>query len=315
MRLLTRFRARPDRLAPAAIARRKAELEQVHGPWTAHNCRLAEGVWTVRDGAVNFDEKVRRALQIAHDFFGPTLSGLAVLDLGAGEGGLSLELAAHGARVVCVEGREASLAKARFAAEALGLRGIDFVREDVRAFDAGPASFDLVICYGLLYHLDAEGAFAVVAKMARLARRLLILDTHFSLAGPEAAGLGGEEYRGRSFREHPEGATPEQKAAQVWGSLDNETSFWLTKPSLLNLLNRAGFGTVYEVASPLVYDYWDRATGELYRYRDRATLVAVKASRAKVLTSPRVSEVSPRPVPETLSELMIASPIDREHGG
>jgi len=266
----------------------------------------------VRDGAVNFDEKVRRALQIAHDFFGPTLKGLTVLDLGAGEAGLSLEFAAHGARLACVEGREASIAKARFAAEALGLRGIDFVRGDVRSFDAADASFDLVLCYGLLYHFDAESAFGVVAKMARLARRLLILDTHFSLTA--AVEFGGQEYRGRTFPEHREGATHEEKAAHVWGSLDNDSSFWFTKPSLLNLLNRAGFRMAYEVTSPLVYDYWDRATGDLYRYRDRATFVAVKGATADVRTSPRVGEVPPRHIPENLSELLIASPIDRDTG-
>src|SRR4051794_23814079 len=93
--------------------------------------------------------------------------------------------------------------------------------------------------------------------------RMLAIDTHFSLNGPETLEFEGHNYYGRFVREHSEGASVEDKAAKCWASLDNEVSLWLTKPSLLNLLNRVGFATVYEVASPLVYDYWDRGSGVL----------------------------------------------------
>ena len=32
-----------------------------------------------------------------------------------------------------------------------------------------------------------------------------------------------------------------QKAKKLWASLDNDSSFWFTEPSLLNLLARAGY--------------------------------------------------------------------------
>jgi hypothetical protein len=148
--------------------------------------------------------------------------------------------------------------------------------------------------------------------MERLTKRLLILDTHWSITGEERVELGGHAYWGRSFREHRPRATPEEKAAHVWGSLDNEQSFWLTKPSLLNLMNRLGFRTTYELASPFVYDYWDRATEARSRYRDRSTFVAVKSAPAEVRTSPQVNDLPPRPVPEDVNEISIPSPIDRE---
>src|SRR5436305_1671526 len=132
-----------SRLSAAEIAERKAAIEERYGPWTAHNARLADSVWTVKEGVANFDEKTRRALQIAHDFFGRDLAGLRVLDLGAGEGGLSLEFAQQGAEVVCVEVREANIEKARFVAQILGIRNITFVCDDVRNLATQRREFDL----------------------------------------------------------------------------------------------------------------------------------------------------------------------------
>src|SRR3982750_1746029 len=131
----------------AELSAGKSRIEEAFGPWTAHNCQLAPGLWTVRPESVNFDEKVRRCLRIANDFFGSDLSGLRVLDLGAGEGGLSLEFAAQGARVVCVDGRQMNVAKAEFAASALGL-DIEFRCQDVRALSTSER-YDLVLCFGL----------------------------------------------------------------------------------------------------------------------------------------------------------------------
>src|SRR5262249_15002519 len=125
---LLRRRVRARKSA-AELVTQKALIEENFGPWTAHNCQLAEGLWPVRACSVNFDEKTRRCICIVQDFFGSDLSGVRVLDLGAGEGGLSLEFAAHGARVVCVDGRRMNIAKAEFAASALGLE-IDFHCQD-----------------------------------------------------------------------------------------------------------------------------------------------------------------------------------------
>jgi 2-polyprenyl-3-methyl-5-hydroxy-6-metoxy-1,4-benzoquinol methylase len=296
------------RYSQAEILRLKAAVEERHGPWTAHNARLCDSVWTVKEGVVNFDEKARRAVQIAHDFFGPDLSGLRVLDLGAGEGGLSLEFARHGAKVVCVEGRENNIAKARFVAEVLGIRGISFLCQDVRHLPDFKRKFDLVLCYGLLYHLDADGAFQLIERIHQLASRAAVIDTHYSLVGEQSVELRGELYSGRSFREYAEGVTPADMLNSVWSAMGNRTSFWFTKPSLLNLLNRAGFSTVYEVASPLVYDYYDRKTDVRYKYDDRSTFVAIHGADAQVLTSPEVNRMPRRRWPESLGDQLVRSP-------
>jgi hypothetical protein len=303
---------RRRRLTADEIGSRKAAIEAEHGPWTAHNVRLSESVWTVKKGVVNFDEKTRRAVQIAHDFFGADLSRLRVLDLGAAEGGLGLEFARQGARVVCVEGREANLAKARFAAEALGLTGITFLHDDVRNLANLGGSFELVLCYGLLYHLDAPAACQLAANIHRLSSRLAVFDTHYSLVAAETVDFRGERYSGWSFREHVEEATAAEKLANPWSSLDNTRSFWLTKPSLLNLLNALGFSTVYEVEAPLVFDFFSRETDVRYKYRDSTTLVAVKAPLAHLRLSPEVNQLPPRRWPEDLGDQLLPSPGERQ---
>jgi hypothetical protein len=70
----------------------------------------------------------------------------------------------------------------------------------------------------------------------------------------------------------------------------------------MNLMARAGFNTVYEVSSPLVFDYWDRQTGARVRYRDRSTFVGAKSAGARVRTVAAVEAVDPRPIPEDLEE-------------
>jgi SAM-dependent methyltransferase len=290
----------------AELHSRKADLEATFGPWTAHNCELASGVWTLRPGSVNFDEKTRRCVRIVSDFLGSDLSGVRVLDVGAGEGGLSLEFAAQGATVVCVEGRRMNIAKAEFAASALGLP-IEFRCDDVRNLREDER-YDVVLCFGLLYHLDAASAVRVVEKIGRMTNRLLVLDTHFSLEGSEVVDIAGRAYRGHSIAEHPAG-TAESKAGQPWASLDNETSFWFSKASLLNLLTRVGFNTVYDVAAPLVFDYWDRLTNERVRYRDRSTFVDAKSAGTPMVSVAAVNAVELRELPEDIDARLVRWPL------
>jgi SAM-dependent methyltransferase len=294
--------ARPP-LTRAEIAALKARVEAAHGPWTAHNVQLAEGLSTLREGSVNFDEKARRCLHIVQGFLGADLGGLRVLDLGAGEGGLSLELAARGARVVAVEGRRANLAKLELAAQ---VRGLDVEQrcQDVRQLQAGER-YDVVLCFGLLYHLDAASAVRLLQTIGAVAERLFVLDTHFSLPASEVVDVGGVSLRGHRVREHAEDADAATREAQLWASLGNDVSFWLSKPSLLNLLGSAGFDPVFETVWPLVYDHWDRQDGTRRKYRDRTTLVGVKGLPVPMVTTPAVNSLGPRDIPEDLEELLV----------
>ena len=140
---------------------------------------------------------------------------------------------------------------------------------DVRDVDpAEIGEFDVVLCLGVLYHLDVPAAFELVERVANLTRRLAIFETQIGLSGRERVSYGGREYRGRWYAE---GNTP-------GASVGNERSFWMTRASLLNSVGAAGFTSIAECLNPVI--------PELAAYRDHITLVAVKGEPTTPVSIP-----------------------------
>jgi 2-polyprenyl-3-methyl-5-hydroxy-6-metoxy-1,4-benzoquinol methylase len=272
-----------------AIRREKAQLEAAHGPWTAHNVRLAEGLYTLTPEPAGDEVKLRRVTQVVSDLCGGRFAGLRVLDLACLEGMYALELARRGADVVAIEGREANLEKARFAARALAVE-VDFQQGDVRDLSRERhGEFDIVLCLGILYHLDDADVFPFVERMADVCRRALVVDTAVSLAGKEARSHAGHAYDGETLFEHDPDSPPEQRLKALWSSLDNPSAFALTTPSLLRLLARNGFTSAYQCWVPAEPD----------KTPDRVTLVALKGEPVGALVTPLpaagVADVPERP--------------------
>ncbi len=113
-------------------------------------------------------EARRRAL----DLLDPR-PGEIVIDVGAGSGLLSLEVAARvapGGRVFAVDPSGPLLAHARAAAQAAGVgHMVDCRVADGRKLPFGPAAFDAAFSHWVLLHVEAPGA--VIAEMKRVTRR------------------------------------------------------------------------------------------------------------------------------------------------
>src|SRR5262245_55292577 len=89
-----------------------------------------------------------------------------VLDLGCGTGQMALYLAGGERRVVGADLTRASLALAAHAARRFGVERVLFVETDLRHPALRPASFDVVLCTGVLHHTpDPRAAFAQVARL------------------------------------------------------------------------------------------------------------------------------------------------------
>jgi SAM-dependent methyltransferase len=255
-----------------------ARVIAANGPWTAHNVHLGHGVFTL--GIDRPYLKLQRLLQTAADVCGQPVERLRVLDLACLEGGFAIEFARHGATVLGIEGREANLAKAVFAKNVLGLENLSFELGDVRNLSRERhGTFDVVICAGILYHLDAPDVFAFMKRIGEVCTRVAIVDTSVSLRPVEAKNFEGRTYWGRSFPEHEPDTSEAQRLANLWGSLSDTSSFWLTRASLINLLRDAGFTSVMEVLSPAL-------PGQL---ADRVVLAAIKGTRCDVLNAPATS--------------------------
>lgn len=294
------------------IARRKVEITERYGEWTAHNIRLADGLYTLEPAPCGEEPKVRCAVQLIADATGRPFSNMRIADLGCLEGIYAVELGLRGAEVLGIEGREANIAKAVFACEALGLSRVRFTQDDVRNFSRETyGSFDAVLCWGLLYHLNAPDVFAFLENLAGACRSCAVIDTHISLSDQQLAELPeeafwwahpkkfqseltsfsyrGRKYWGRDVPEHDPATTREQRLESNWGSLDNVTSFWLTFESLVNALVDAGFTSVLRCWAPFKPN----------QPADRVTVVAAKSEPSgALLATPQGAEEGPWRVPE-----------------
>lgn len=299
------------------IARLRAGLAAVServGPWTAHNIELAPDVFTKGAEACGEELKLRRVRQLVSDLVPRPASELRVLDLGALEGLYGIELALSGAEVVFIEGRDAAAERIRFASAALSLDRVSVHTQDVRQLSiAEHGEFDVVLCLGLLYHLGADEVLALLQRIRSVCRGVLVLDTHIALDDDELASfpddafwidprvalsgirnvdVDGRTYRGRDYREHHPEASHEDRLHASWASLSRDTSFWPTKPSLLNALVASGFTTVLECSVPPLIGLPP----------DRVTLVAVPGDPVRLTSSSIQASTAYEPIPERESD-------------
>ncbi|HET6183569.1 MAG TPA: class I SAM-dependent methyltransferase [Acetobacteraceae bacterium] len=257
------------------------------GPWTAHNIRLADGVFTLGEHIAS--PKVRRVLQVVADLAGKPLDRLRVLDLACLEAQYAIEFALHGARVTAIEGRQTNIEKARFAKRILQLDALDLVQGDVRDLHVDRyGQFDVVLCLGILYHLDVPDVFAFLERIAACSSGLAVFDTYVSLAPKRSYEYKGREYWGRDIQEHTPNEDISARKAKLWSSIDNAKSVWLTTPTLLNLLTRFGFTSAYECHVPV----------ETGKPLDRVTIVAIKGRAMALRTCPATNDLAANECPE-----------------
>ena len=269
------------------LKRKMAEVVARHGEWTAMSIQLGEDWNTIEPPRA--DTRLTRFVQLAKDCSSIPLEESRVLDLACLEGHYAIEFALHGAEVVGIEGREDNVAKAEFAKNALGLDRLTFLQDDVRNLSPERhGMFDIVICSGILYHLDTPDVFRFAEQIAKVCRRLAIVDTNYSLKDITTVEHEGNRYHGWYYKEHEQQASREERLKHLWSSIDNVRSFWFTRPSLYNLLSNVGFTSVLECHVPTKLDM----------SFDRITLVAVKGEPERILSSPATAAIPKESWPE-----------------
>ncbi|MBE7217866.1 MAG: methyltransferase domain-containing protein [Caulobacteraceae bacterium] len=215
---------------------------------------------------------MRRIVQVMLDLRRGSLEGAKILDLGSAHGLYTLESAKRGATALGIEGRPAWVEQANAAKETLSLENARFEVGDVRRLAPERlGKFDVTLCLGLLYHLEAREAFELLAKLYEMTTDFLIIDTQFALSPQSDVEILGHDYSGCLFPEHPPGTSREDMEANLGAALDGSHSFWFTLPSLLNMLGDIGFSSVMQLQWPVDYLL---ARGEPKVHEDYVTLIA-----------------------------------------
>ena len=102
---------------------------------------------------------------------GLPVEGRSVIDVGCGIGRLSEFFVSRGCDVLCVDGREDNIAQLRAQYPERRAAVVDVETDELVAH----GSFDVVFCYGLLYHLSDPLAF--LGRAATICRELMIVET------------------------------------------------------------------------------------------------------------------------------------------
>lgn len=271
----------------AALQAERDRLAREHGPWV-DNVALGDGLATVRPHVTAEERRTHAVLQAVADGVGGDLGGIRVLDLGAAEGRHSVEFARHGAEVVALEGRPGNCEKMRFLKDSLSLDRLTVIEGDVRGLSAEVhGQFDVVLCLGLLYHLEGEAAVRLLHDIAALTTRMTVIDTHVSLVAKDEITVDGRVYSGRPIREFDPSASREEQLRLSRSSIGNPDSFWLTHASLFNALSDAGFSSVLELRMP-----------RFSKWSDRVQLVAFRGTRQTLRSAPGGDRLDVERAPE-----------------
>ena len=152
--------------------------------------RLASGAVTptyVADDVAKIHDTRAAMLDAAvRAHFPDGTAGRTALDLACHEGWFAQQVAALGFDVLGVDARAQHVADAALAAEACGAAGLHFRTADVHALDpARDGRFDLVLCLGLIYHLENPVGALRTARALTADGGLCIVETQI------APGLSG----------------------------------------------------------------------------------------------------------------------------
>jgi tRNA (mo5U34)-methyltransferase len=138
------------------------------GPYGKTTSELPPDVLPIHQTRLEMVERV------VDGHFRGRLDRVRCLDIGCHEGFYSVALARKGMRAVRgIDVRAASLTKARFVAEVLGLTNVAY--DECNVEDLGGERYDLCLFLGVLYHL--ENPVLALRNISRITGELCILET------------------------------------------------------------------------------------------------------------------------------------------
>ena len=123
-----------------------------------------------------FDTRLRMVEEAVKGYFADRVRGLECIDIGCHEGFYSLAMARLGMNVTGVDARHENLARARFVANGLNVRGIDYRIGHVETL-VGETGRDwpLTLFLGVLYHV--EDPMRCLRQVAAVSSEMCLIET------------------------------------------------------------------------------------------------------------------------------------------
>ncbi len=130
------------------------------------------------------------------------LSGKAVIDVGCGIGHFGAFFEDKGCDVFCVDGRDENITRLKELYPSRRCAVVDVESNDILAH----GTFDVVFCYGLLYHLSDP--FGFIKHASKICREMMILETAIMDANDPVVRLVAEDQQSATQALHPYGCRP-----------------------------------------------------------------------------------------------------------
>jgi SAM-dependent methyltransferase len=184
------------------------------------------------------------------------------VDVGCGVGYFSAFLNSLGFNVIAVDGRAENTEEAKRRVPQVTFHSLN--AEDPRIRDLG--RFDLVFCFGLLYHL--ENPFHAIRHLHAMTAKLLLVESVcFPGNGPIMALVDEESNDAQGL---------------------NHIAFYPTEECLVKMFYRAGFGKVYRLTKlPAHPDFHAKSSVRQIRTILAASHVPLCSELLELVTEPR----------------------------
>lgn len=223
-------------------------------------------------GVESFESDIAREINKARidhlDSLKLPIAQKRVLDVGCGVGHLAQYFVKQRCSVLCVDARDQNIEALRRGYPGLEARVLNVETQDLQPL----GRFDVVFCYGLLYHL--ENPLGFLHKVSAVCQDFLLLET--------------------MILDHPR-----PLMHLVDESLSNDQALHglahRPSPSYVTFaLTRAGFTHVYSAVRPPRHrDFEFELKGDLSHRRSGANLRMIFVASKKPLTSPELTQIYP----------------------
>lgn len=161
---------------PEQLEARKREEIEFHDRYRERGAdQQRQGV---EDDNRRFYSTTRKSLRYLDDWIRNAVPGKVFLDYGCGDGSMAIRAAKYGAALsVGIDISGVSVENARKRATAAGLSDrCLFIQADCEATALPPEAFDVVLCGGMLHHVDLHRAFPELRRIMAPGGRALAVE-------------------------------------------------------------------------------------------------------------------------------------------